>query len=56
MPAPIDRQEFMDEFVKELTGCQRPYISVHNDDRTDWTAEELASLAHDTYWELANRG
>ncbi len=46
------REEFIAQFVKELTGCQRSYISVHEDDATNWTAKELGSLAHDVLVEM----
>jgi hypothetical protein len=47
-----DRRAFIDEFVIELTRCQRAYVSVHKDDKTDWTAAELGSLAHDVVGQL----
>lgn len=46
------RDEFITQFVIELTKCQRAYASVHEDDRTDWTAKELGSLAHDVLIDL----
>lgn len=49
------RDEFVAAFVIELTRCQRTYVSVHEDDRTDWTAKELGWLAHDVLIELQER-
>jgi hypothetical protein len=46
------RQEFIEEFVHELTGCARPYVSVHRNDVTTWTAAELGSLAHDVFMQM----
>lgn len=51
----IKRDEFIDEFVKDLTGCQSTYISVHHHDQTTWTAAELGSLAHDVLTEMLSR-
>lgn len=46
------REAFIAQFVKELTNCRGSYISVHEDDTTDWTAKELGSLAHDVLVEM----
>ncbi|QKS15719.1 hypothetical protein HUN59_05330 [Curtobacterium sp. Csp2] len=46
------REQFIEEFVLELTRCQRTFVSVHEDDQTDWTAKELGSLAHDVLEQL----
>ena len=51
----IQRKIFIEEFIIELTKCQRPYVSVHADDLTNWTAQELGSLAHDVYSDLVSR-
>ena len=48
-----ERSAFIEEFVIELTRCQRAYASVHGDDTTDWTAKELGSLAHDVFVQFA---
>jgi len=50
-----ERNEFIEQFVIELTGCQRTYATVHHNDQTNWTAAELGSLAHDVLWEMSNR-
>lgn len=50
-----ERNAFIDEFVAELTGCQRTYAAVHHHDQTTWTAAEIGSLAHDVLWEMVNR-
>ncbi len=47
-----DRDAFITEFVIELTRCQRAYASVHEDDKTDWSAKELGSLAHDVFTQM----